>query len=54
MKKLILIAATLIALVAIIGSIGAYDNGNISLIRCLLQVAISVSVECFALKNMEE
>lgn len=52
MKKIILAVLAIIALFAVVGSASAYDNGNISLIRCLFQCAIGVAVEWFALKNL--
>ena len=52
--KLALATIAILALGFAVGSICACNAGNIGFIRCLLQVAISVCVEWFALKNMEE
>lgn len=52
MKKLILGLLCVASLIFVIGSAGAWDNGNIGLAQMLIQVAIGVVVEWFALKAM--
>lgn len=54
MKKLILATLTILALIFAIGSTCAWSNGDIGFLRCVIQVAISVSIEWFALKKMTE
>lgn len=54
MKKLILGTLTVIAFIFLVCSIGAYDNGNITLFRLLIQVGISVFVEWRSLKALNE
>lgn len=53
MKKLILALVALAALIFIIGSACAWSNGDIGFIRLLIQAAIGVGAEWFALKKME-
>jgi uncharacterized membrane-anchored protein YjiN (DUF445 family) len=53
MKKLILALVAFAALVFVIGSACAWSNGDIGFIRLLIQAAIGVGAEWFALKKME-
>ena len=53
MKKIILII-TIIALVVIIGSLGAYEANNISFGRCILQSAIAIAIEWFCLEKLNK
>lgn len=53
MKKLILALVAFAALIFVIGSACAWSNGDIGFIRLLIQAAIGVGAEWFALKKME-
>jgi hypothetical protein len=53
MKKIILVAVSIAALIFTIGSLGAFDKANIGLTQCLIQCAIGVCAEWLALKNIE-
>lgn len=53
MKNFILILVSVAALIFVIGSASAWDNGNIGLGQMLIQVAIGVCAEWFALKNID-
>jgi hypothetical protein len=54
MKKLILAFASIIALVFVIGSVGALEHDNINMLQCVIQCAIGVGIEWFALSKIEE
>ena len=51
MKKIILVLIAFIALVFVLGSVGAYDNGSIGFGQLILQVGISALVAWIALRN---
>ena len=53
MKTFILALISVVAVIFVIGSACAWSNGNISLIRFLIQAAIGVVAEWLALKNIE-
>lgn len=53
MKRFILITLAIITLIFAIGTLGAYDNGNIGFVQFLIQTAICVAVEWFALKKAD-
>lgn len=52
MKHIISSIIVVLALVLIIGSVGAYELGNIGFGRCVLQCAVGAIVEWLILKNM--
>ena len=54
MKRIILAIATVLALIFVLGSVGAYDRGNIGFLQFLIQVGIAVGVEWFALSRLDE
>ena len=54
MKRIILAIATVLALIFAIGSVAAYDRGNIGFLQFLIQVGIAVGVEWFALSRLDE
>ena len=53
MKQIILGFVMVAALIFIIGSCGAWDEGRIGLGQCLIQSAIGIVAEYLALKNFE-
>ena len=53
MKKLILVLVTFASAIFVIGSACAWSNGDIGFVRLLIQAAIGVGAEWFALKKME-
>jgi hypothetical protein len=53
MKRFILITLSIIAFIFAIGTLGAYDKGNIGFIQLLIQSAICVAIEWFSLKNAD-
>lgn len=53
MQKLIFGLLCVVAVIFIIGSACAWSNGNIGIGQMLIQVAIGLAVEWFALKNMD-
>lgn len=53
MKTFILFILSIVAVLFVMGSGGALMHGNIGFGRFVLQVAIGVIVEWFALKKME-
>lgn len=53
MKKLTLFTLAIIALVFAVASVGAYDHGNITILRLLIQVGIAIGVEWFALSHLD-
>lgn len=53
MKKLILALLSVASLIFVIGSACAWDNGNIGIFQCIMQCAMGVCVEWFALKKMD-
>lgn len=52
MKKLTIVLS-LVALILVIGSIGAFENNDISMLQCFIQLAIGVGIEFFTLKGLE-
>ena len=54
MKRIILAIATVLALIFVLGSVGAYDHGNIGFWQLIVQVGIAVGVEWFALSRLDE
>ena len=46
MKRL---AATILAFILVLGSIGAYDNGSIGFGQFLIQTSIGILIVCLAL-----
>lgn len=52
MKKLILGFLCIAAVIFVVCSMCAWDKGNIGFGRLIIQAAIGVAVEWFALKNM--
>lgn len=54
MKKLILVALTVIALILAIGTVGAYDNNTIGFGQLLIQVGIAVAIEWISLKALNK
>lgn len=52
MKKLILVALTALALIFLVGSVGAFENDNIGFGQCFIQCGVSILVEWFALKSL--
>ena len=54
MKRIILAIATVLALIFVLGSVGAYDHGNIGFLQFFIQVGIAVGVEWFALSRLDE
>lgn len=54
MKRIILALVSVLALIFAIGSVGAYDHGNIGFLQFLIQVGIAVGVEWFALSRLDE
>lgn len=54
MKKLFFGCLCVAAFIFVIGSVGALDNNSITFLQCAIQVAIGVTVEWFALKNMDK
>ena len=53
MKQLALAFLCVAALIFTVGSVGAWDNGNIGGLQGLIQVAIGIAVEWFALKKID-
>jgi hypothetical protein len=53
MKKFILALVSVAALIFVIGSVGAWSNGNIGIIQGIIQMVIGVAAEWLALKNIE-
>lgn len=53
MKKFILALVSVAALIFVIGSACAWSNGNINILQCLIQCAIGIGAEWFALKKMK-
>lgn len=54
MKRIILAFVSVLAFIFAIGSIGAYDHGNIGFWQLIIQVVIAVGVEWFALSRLDE
>ena len=54
MKRIILALVSVLALIFAIGSVGAYDHGNIGFWQLIIQVGIAVGVEWFALSRLDE
>ena len=54
MKKIIFAAIAIVSLFIVIGSIGAFANDNITAFQCLIQSAIGVGAECFALAGLNK
>lgn len=54
MKKLILVALMALALIFLVGSVGAFENDNIGFGQLFIQSAISILVEWIALKSLEK
>ena len=54
MKRIILAIVTVFSLVFALGSVGAYDHGNIGFLQFFIQVGIAVGVEWFALSRLNE
>lgn len=54
MKKLTLCTLAVLALVFAIASVGAYDHGNITILRLLVQVGIATLVEWLTLSHLED
>jgi hypothetical protein len=54
MKQLILVALATLALIFAIGSVGAYDHGNIGFWQLLVQVGIAVGVEWLTLSRLDK
>ena len=52
MKNIILGLLSLIGFLIVLGSAGAWSNGNITLLQCLIQSAIGVGTAWLSLKNM--
>ena len=53
MKKLILIALAVIAFFALVGTVGAYDRGNIGLLQTILQSAVCIAIEWIVLSRYD-
>ena len=53
MKNFILVNVGIAAIMFVIGSAGAWDNGSIGFSQMLIQVAIGIAIEWFALKNLD-
>lgn len=53
MKRIILAIVAILALVFVLGSVGAYDHGNIGFGQFILQVGIAILVEWFALSRFD-
>ena len=53
MKRIILAIVAVLALVFVLGSVGAYDHGNIGFLQFLVQVGIAVGMEWFALSRLD-
>ena len=53
MKRTILALIAIFALVFAVASVGAYDHGNITILRLLIQVGIAIGVEWFALSHLD-
>lgn len=51
MKKIILAIVCIIAIIFVIGSVGAFERNNISLFQCLIQCAIGIGVEWLILSQ---
>ena len=54
MKRIILALVSVLALIFAIGSVGAYDHGNICFWQLVIQVGIAVGAEWFALSRLDE
>lgn len=54
MKRIILTLVALLALIFAIGSVGAYDHGNIGFWQLLIQVGIAVGVEWLTLSRLDK
>ena len=53
MKKIIIVAAIIAAPIFVIGSACAWSNGDIGILRCLIQIAVGGTIECYALKKLD-
>ena len=53
MKNIILVFLSLVALIIVLGSVGAWDNGTIGFGQLVIQSAIGVATAYFSLKNAE-
>ena len=53
MKKFILVSLSLVALIIVLGSAGAWDNGTIGFGQFAIQSLIGVALAYFSLKNAE-
>ena len=54
MKRIILAIVTVLALVFALGSVGAYDHGNIGFLQFFIQVGIAILVTWLALSRLGE
>lgn len=52
MKKITFVLS-FAALILVIGSIGAFDNNDITMLQFLIQFGIGAGIEFFILKNLE-
>ena len=53
MKNIVLSIVFAASLLLLIGSIGALERNNITVMRCFMQSAIAIAIEWFALKNIK-
>lgn len=53
MKNTIFATLTILAFICVLGSVGAYDHGNIGFLRFIVQVGISVLVAWFAVRKLD-
>lgn len=53
MKKLILATLAILALVFVLGSVGAYENGTIGFGQMLIQAGLAVAVEWLTLSHID-
>lgn len=53
MKRIIFALVTILALIFALGSVGAYDHGNIGFLQFIVQVGIAILVEWYALTHLD-
>ena len=54
MKNIILVSLTLIALIVVLGSAGAYDSNTIGFGQCLIQSGIAILVAWLSLRELNK